>query len=388
MKPEYTKEQWELINSCKKYNKDGFFNLKGYIEMIVGEDWDNKPFSLIVQAARNMGKSFGTWEFIEKEIWIKSNFTERIAYCRTNMTKLKAVKSFFNSKYRGKYLMTDTHIWKIELDALGKEIREKRIELGAVIGVMNEENWRSGEFANYRLIFWDEYNESNTHIGLFEHWINLFKTIERMCPNMITILVGNKINANNDILVNLEIELPDIENQTSDIVLGLPEEAEEPSIYFLDVAYDTFIHLGQEEKQANIWARYNDTTNAFLNEGAFLEQQSRNVIIYRKKILPTKQLKYYVGYKDQVYEFGSFEKGVYFHKIRQDNILEGYRVIALDVAAAVYVNKSRRVSDEDDFIDFAELLTMKAKNNQLYFSTFEAKEELETFIINYTNLVI
>lgn len=381
----YSAKLLKMFKENYPYTENGFFSLLGYIEECVGSNWREKSFSLIIQAIRNMGKSYGSWEFIENEIWIKSDFTERVAYLRTNLTKLKPVKSFFNSKYAGKYLMTDTHIWKIELDENGKEIREKRIELGAVIGVMNEENWRSGEFKNYRMVFWDEYNESSTQKDIYTHFVNLLKTIERMTPNFITLLVGNKINANNDILVNLEIELPDYKEQTEDYLIVRQDEEGNDRIYFVDIADKTFEHLNQKQKSANVWATFNEKTNAFLNEGGYLEYVPDNVLIYRTRILPTRTIKYYVSWGPEIYEYGTFERGVYFHKVREYTV--GSLILSLDVLGDMYYADSKRMLYKQDYIDLATNLSLMIKNKQLYFSSFEAKEELERFILKYVSLV-
>ena len=351
----------------------------------MGPEWNNKSFSMIIQASRNMGKSYGTWDFIEKEIWIKSGFKERVAYCRTNLAKLKPVKSFFNSKYAGKYLMTDTHIWKITLDDQGKEIKEFRIELGVVVGVMNEENWRSGEFANYRMLFWDEYNETRTYKDVYIHFVNLFKTIERMTNNFIAILVGNKINANNDILVNLEIELPNHLEQTEDFLVVRKDQTGIDRIYFVDIADKTSEHLQQKTKSANVWASFNETTNAFLNEGSYLEKVSDNVLIYRTRILPTKKIKWYVSFGANIYEYGSFNRGVYFHKVSEYE--PGYLILSLDVIGDMSDANARKFITKQDYIDFATSLSLMLKNNQLFFSSFETKTELEWFILKYVSLV-
>ena len=381
----YSPKQLKYFKENYPYTDNGFFSLKGYIEECVGIDWNNKSFSMIIQASRNMGKSYGTWDFIEKEIWIKSGYTQRVAYCRTNLAKLKPVKSFFNSKYAGKYLMTDTHIWKITLDDDGKEIKEFRIELGVVVGVMNEENWRSGEFANYRMLFWDEYNETRTYTDVYIHFVNLFKTIERMSNNFIAILVGNKINANNDILVNLEIELPNHLEQTEDFLVVRKDNEGNDRIFFVDIADKTFEHLQQKSKSGNVWASYNAQTNAFLNEGSYLEKVSENVIIYRTRILPTRVLKWYVSFGVNIYEYGSFERGVYFHKVSEYD--PNYLVLSLDVLGDMTNEDARKFISKQDYKDFATSLSLMLKNNQLFFSSFETKLELEWFILKYVSLV-
>lgn len=378
---EYSTQQLEIFKNDSRYTLNGFFNLKGYIEQVVGLDWKHKSFSMIIQAERNMGKSYGTWDFIEKEIWIKSNYTQRIAYLRTNLAKLKPIKSFFNSKYSGKYLMTDTHIWKVEYDEKGKEIKENRIELGVVVGIMNEENWRSGEFANYRLIFWDEYNETHKYKNIFHHWVNLFKTIERMTPNLIAILVGNKISRSNDILVNLKIKPPKSEDLEDDYVLAIPDRNGVERIFFVDISPKTFAHLSQQDKLANVWASFNEETNAFLNEGEFLEQDEDNVLIYDDEILPTRKIKWYVAYGNYTYEYGTFEKGIYFHKVRIKE--KGYKTIALNIVGQYRDSDSKALFDKSDYIELANLLVKKSQNKELYFSTYETREEIEFFITHY-----
>ncbi|WP_300351366.1 hypothetical protein [Clostridium sp.] len=73
-----------------------------------------------------------------------------------------------------------------------------------------------------------------------------------MTPNFISILVGNKINANNDILVNLEIEIPNHLNQKEDYLLVKQHPfTGEDMIYFIDIADATFDHLNQKGKSAN-----------------------------------------------------------------------------------------------------------------------------------------
>lgn len=386
----YTADQLKMFQADSRYTDNGFFNLAGYIETYAGRDWREQALTFIVEAGRNMGKSYGTWEFIENEIWLKSNFTQRIAYLRTNMTKLKSVKSFFNSKYAGKYLMTDTHIWKIELDEKGKEIKERRVELGAVIGVMNEENWRSGEFANYVMIFWDEYNESTTQPDLFTHFVNLTKTIERMTPNLLIVLVGNKINQSNDILVNLEIETPAYnemtdEEKNDDFVFAYyDEDSGFPFLIFVSIAYNTFKHLAQENKLANRLASFNDRTNRFMNGAEYLDKKPQNVLLYRTKILPTRKIKFYVSNNENIFEYGSFERGVYFHKV--EDKLPGYKTIALDLAGFYYEGDANNQLDKKDREDFAQLLINKNKNNQLFFTLYETKDEIEHVIFRHATL--
>lgn len=189
-----------------RQTSNGYFNLDGYLELC-DIDWTQDVFAMIINAPRNIGKSYGTWKWIEDNIWIPSNYTRTIAYLRTNLTKLKKTKDTFNNAYAGKYHMTDNSILKIEFDENGNQLHKSKWPIiGIVMGVANAENYRSGWFNNCGGIFWDEYNEETAR-GLWDNWINLWKTIKRMNSPFFTLLVGNKNDPDNDILIHLEVDL-------------------------------------------------------------------------------------------------------------------------------------------------------------------------------------
>lgn len=362
-----------------RFNEKGFFNLDGYLSLC-DKDWRKHDISAIINAPRNIGKSYNTWEFIVKEIWEKSNHTQRIVYLRTNLTKLRTAREDFNSKYRGRYYMSETKIYKIFLDDDGKELKEQRVEVGSVCGVANAENYKSARFENYVAIFWDEYNELTNVVGIWNKWIDLFKTIKRFNTPFLCLLVGNKVNANNDILVHLEIELPKVD--TGDDI----HIYRKGNIHFIDISIETFNHLKQEEDMVNVWASYDDVTNAFLNEGGYIIDVASDVLVYRTRILPTKRIKYYLSYGEYKFEYGIFNNDcVYFHLVREPE--PNYKVFALDVLGSMRSKEAKVFLDEDSYNDFAEYLSSKAKNKKLYYSSFDAKTILEPYIIRLTSLV-
>lgn len=370
------------------YNSEGYFSLKGYINEVVGKDWNKRSFSMIIQAERNIGKSYGTWEFIADEIWEKSNYTEKVAYLRTNLEKVKNFISFFNAKFKGKYMIIGNMIYRVFFDDLGKEIKSQRIELGVVASLSSEENWRSGEFKNYRLIFWDEFNEENKVSRVFKKVINLFKTIERFQSNIIFLLMGNKIDGNNDILVKLEIE-PDF-SQPEDFCIEIePPYVDELTndrhrIYYVEIGSNTFKHLNQSNQGANIWAQFDRESNNFLNKGGYLNRHVNDVLIYRTRIAPTAQVKYYLSYGEFKFEYGTFERGIYFHEIPE--IPQNAKCIALDVLGSMRFKDSKKYNDLQDYKEFAEMLSAKSKRKELFFTTFETKIMLETYILRLCSL--
>lgn len=364
-----------------KYNKDGFFNVKGYVEKIFGFNWRDLSFSLIMQAPRNMGKSYGIWDFIDKEIWEKSNFKDRIAYFRTNLEKISKIIKFFNSKYKGKYLMTKELIYKVFFDQNGKEIKEQRIEIGAVISIAGEENWRSGEFHNYKVLFWDEFNEEHKTTAIWKHWVNIMKTVERM-TDVKVFLVGNKIDGSNDILIKLEIE--PVYTEPEDICYFITQEDSPHQIAYLEIGTETFKHLNQEIRAANVWAKFDKETDNFLNGGGFLMKHHQDVLIYRKRILPTRTIKYYAQFGEYKLEYGTFEKGVYFHQI--DEFPINANILAMDVLGNMRDKNARAFYSSTDYEDFCEMLSFHSKQRKLFYSSYEIKDILELYIIRFVSL--
>lgn len=277
--------------------------------------------------------------------------------------------------------MSETKIYKQEFDENGKEIFSKRLEIGAVCGVNNSENYKSARFDNYVMIFWDEYNELNElkATNIWGKWIDLFKTIKRFNTPFIALLVGNKINPNNDILVNLEIELPK-QDLGEDVHYEL-----DGNIHFWDISKETFKALDQSNDMVNIWAKYNEQTDMFLNGGGYLVQQQDDVLIYRRRIQPTARIRRYISYGDFKFEYGDFEGGSYFHMVT--NTQPGYRTIALDNLGYIREGKSYSYLNEQDYDDFAELLARKARAKKLFYSTFETKQLVEPFIIKFSSLI-
>lgn len=362
-----------------RYNKNGFFNLYGYLTLC-DTDWYKKDISLIINAPRNIGKSYGTWETIINEVWKKSLYKDKVAYCRTNLTKLKKAREDFNSKYYlelKEFYMSENKIYKVDFDESNKEIKENRIEVGSILGVENAENYKSLRFEGYRMIFWDEYNELNNTLNLWNKWIDLFKTIKRFNTPFLCLLVGNKVNANNDILVNLEIEL-DKEDRGDDIHV-----VRSGNIHFVDVSVKTFSNLNQENDLVNVWASYNAETDTYLNEGGYLKNQFWDVLIYRTRILPTKKIKYYLSYGTYKIEYGVFERGIYFHLV--DEIDYNYKVLALDVLGNLTDSKAVKMLDETNYIDWANYVAKRAKKRELYYSSFDCKTLLEPYLIKLVN---
>lgn len=358
-----------------KYNSEGFFNLTGYLDHL-DKNWRNKDLMVMFNAERNMGKSYGTWDHIEKDIWIKSNYTERIAYLRTNSERLKKAIESFNAKYRGKYFMNSAKIFKQTFDDDGKEIISKRIEIGAVLSLNGAVNYKSGIYENYRMVFYDEYNEDEQILGVYEKFIDLLKTVKRFNTPFLILLVGNKVTVKNDIMTNLEIDLRQITDHDNDYMCKVQDD-----VYFVEIGSKTFAHLHQEKDIVNRLAARNENTDAYLNKAQYLDAGDDNIIIYNIYVKDNNTVRHYFALDDYKFEYGDFimdgQKHSYFKQVTK--IPEGWFAYSLSIIGDMRV-KNSGLMDGETIADLVASLQRQAKNKKLWFCSYDAKLILEQFI--------
>lgn len=377
--------------------KDKYFNLIGYLGLVgiklnPKTKFVDKSCLVIINAERNMGKSYASWDYIENCLWLASNFEWKVAYCRTNREKLKKARESFNAHYfynLKRYWMSETKIYKITIDAnTGKEVWEKRKEIGSLVSVNNEENFKSGIFNDYHMIFYDEYNEDIEQPNLWENWLNLLKTIKRRTDPFFILMVGNKITPNSDFLVNLGIEIEEDELE-DDAHQQIGED-----IHFIDIARKTFAHLNTEQDIVNQIASYNNATNKYLNEGKYLVRPPQDVRIFAKRIAPTRQLKFYLALDEDKFEYGKFidhktgKESYYIHKIENEEDIDfSVKMIVLDKLADIRNHYGIKMIGDDDYLDFANHLRYTQKDGRLFYSSFACKMLMERFVIRTINLL-
>lgn len=373
----------------KDYN-NGYFSLKYYLDQL-NRNWKTENVSLIFVAPRNIGKSCDIHEhFIFEEIWLKSNFYQKVVFLRNSESRLKLWRNDFNSTFGDRYrVSTDFIIYKKEFDENGKEdfLNEKVIGYG--IGLNNPQKYLSAKFENVRMIFWDEFNENCNMLDVFQKWITIFKTIERFNNPFLVVLAGNKNDGvNNDILINLEIEAKEVNDYSNKIGEDVLIQVSD-SIYFVNVCEKTYEGLGNKDTSSNEWAKFNASTNSYLNDGGYIKELPDNVLVYSKKVAPTAKIFVYYTIRGYIFEYGSFKYKdktcYYFREVSEKK--EGYHLFALDLQSDMSFKNSIRLSDDElDLKDFALFLKEKIKFNELYYCSFNAKLILESYILTTINM--
>lgn len=370
---------------CLKYKlgTDGryYFNFEGWTKLL-GLDMLHRNYILIFTAERNMGKSVALWEY---SMNLRNHLPNtKIGICRTNDIKMKESLSTFISEYGANHEVIKGVIYSCVKDELGRAIKSTLKERGRFVNILNEHNYRSGAgggFKDYNLIFWDEFNEiGQTREDFYQKWYMLSKTMERFNSPYSWVLIGNKIDANNDIFINFDLET-NRDDYERDYVQKVSD-----SIYYIDIGKKTYRHLKEDsESISDELAKYDETTNAFANEAAFLAGTYHDVI--NKKRMTNRVRKIYFRVSDLLLELGSFYNEKYgedtYYLIQVKEHEEDFNIIALNVEG--FFNKSVSI-DKKDMLNYGDFLMSKIRQKKLYFDSFTTKFYIEKFVIRYNTL--
>lgn len=368
------------MSQKRKLRKTKYFDLDAYLELL-GID-TNKDFLGIFDSERNIGKSTNVWMWIEKNIWLKSNFEWKIAYWRTNIEKLKKVRESFNALFQGKYLMTENRIYKLNYDEEGKEIVRQRQEIGAICGVNSYENYKSNWFVNFKGIFWDEYNEIYQK-EIYFSFIDLYKTVKRANSPFFFIACGNKLDGDSDLLVNLEVDVPEYDNG-EDYIQWIDKDC-----FYVNISHKTFsgIEANKRDDIVHRLASKNHATNRYLNSGGYFKQRSPFIKLW-KYIDEAGYEPLRTFAKGDIYiEEGVFgeQDQSYFRIVEvPDNEVP---LVSLDNYSWMKNGDSFAWNDASFYLSWCETMKMKFKTNSIFFTTNDCLEEIMDFILINTQML-
>lgn len=367
-----------MKNSIK--TKDGYFNLEGWFEKIQIDYTKDKKVTIIT-SPRNNGKTFASWNFINEKIWKHFNYEWKVAICRTNDLKMKQAISSFKAAFNGVYEVINEYIYKCEYDDKNKLIQKNKKVIGRFINVENEHNYRSaadGGFKDFHFFFWDEFNETKQQsLDLYTKFMMLLSTVERFNKPFIVLLLGNKINANNDIFIKLNLNVSN-RDLKKDYIQKVSD-----SIYYIDVGFDTYDDLGNKNTLVNQMSKFDKKTDRLFNQGGFLEGTYYNVL--NSMNFKNRKIKYYfqLGYNLVEYGLCKVNNVETFYISECDEIKENKNVISLDVVG--YSLNGHRISS-NDLIQVANILFTHIQNKEIFFSSFFIMNEIEKWVYRNTDL--
>lgn len=363
-----------------KNNKE-YFNIETYINHY-NTTFKKKSKSkiLVVNAVRNIGKSYSTWKYAEKYSLTPK---KKLVYMRNQEEQIKFVVKDFNNMFHNKFLATSTHIYKLEKSYIEKgdeqiAIYKKGEVVGYMISLSTYYKYKSGEFNDVNLLFFDEYNQREAY-KQFENFISLGKTIERF-SQLEMIFLGNRESANNEFMVKFGIDPIAPEDKDGDIMIPIKNinNARETIGAFFEIGNKTYENLGNKNMLIDKIAAFSNETNNYM-VGGYLDDYSLYIINFRKHIEKSFNPKFCFVISKVIYTFGKFQNKK-FAVVRQDNYLNNsLKKYSLD-SYSDQMQESLIIED-DEKTDLLELLFMKVKKNNIYYDSFDTKKEIELCLI-------
>lgn len=374
------------INESGHLDIEGYFHFAGITENY-GDELKGKNM-LILLTIRDIGKTTSCWSYLKNKYWPMSDFLKKAAYLRNNSVAMKRYIKSFNNNNKD-YYMTDESIFKVSMD-MNKKIIDKR-EVGMCVPLSCYENAKSTITEQIEFCLWDEFNEEDekkptwqqakANHQLFKSLIDTIKTLERHRENFTLVLLGNKVSAENDILLNFDVESED-DDEDKLIERDIMIDDELIKIRFVIVGNNTFKHLKGHKTLANAIASFNKDTDRYLNKGGFLQKRDPDVISFRR-ISDAAIPKYYFIYDEFYFEFGKCANGkYYFHNIDKEDINYNFKVISLNLNG--FINDFNSIIyDPDDYVDTFENFIKLIKNKEMYFTTNFAKAAMRQILNEY-----
>lgn len=358
--------------SIKKCLVDG-----GIIEN-ENESWKNKSVLALI-AKRRIGKTWAIEElFIEN--WERSNYQNLLLYIRTTDEELKAFARSFNVKYANRYKISGTHIYKIFVDNKGKEIVNQRIIVGLCGAISTFEKLKSLIIeTNFNLVVWDEFNgfdglqsrEAENYFTKLDrsqyfYLLELIASIEGKATDLLVLLIGNKVNSQNDILLNWGIKIPQVKNDYDEWTnCDVEFEGSKYKIRFCNGGFEEYKEVNRGNQLFKALATYDRRCADYFNNNDFFQKQD-NTVISRVDIPSDSELRCYFQLNKNLIAF--YEKdGYYYFDEYFDNPENDKEIYPLSFNGFIY--SKALLWPHEDAQEFADFITDEYKNEKVYFTS-------------------
>lgn len=350
--------------------------------------WIHKAV-LAVLHKRRIGKSTSSLNLIE-EMWEHFDNKRKLLYIRNTEEELKTFKNSFNTKFANKYKIVNNHIFKIFVDETGKEIISKRIIIGITGAVSTYEKIKSLiDGTDFYLILWDEFNgyddneDFQTHIDKTQYFylLELIASVEGPSEDMLVLLLGNKVNSQNDILLNWNISIPDEPNdydiwENRDVKF----DGSTFKIRFCNGGVKEWAEVGLGNQLFKALATFNLKAKKYFVNNDFFQKQDTNVIA--PLYVTGRNVKCYIAFKNVLLEFGEWDNGYYFDEA-SEKPRDGIKVFGFDVEG--FINNPKACETSHEAIgEFLSTIANLVKEGVCYFTS----NWLKYNIINFINLEV
>lgn len=355
-----------------------FFNFRECIKKHNIPFFD-KSVLMFLLGPRNIGKTTDPLN----EIMGMVSENCKILIARITEKQLKIAIQDFNNRFRERFKIIGGMIYRLvpQVKIFNKnrynddEVIYKQGEcVGYVADLNNYHNYKSVEAKDVKFMFLDEVIQMDNIQFFYEKLVNLFMTYARFNKPSI-LLIGNRDSANNELMVNWDIE-PMINAPKEDRVIEVDK-----NVFFVELGSEQFedLYKGDEPHIIKTLAKFNNTTNSYINEGGYLKDLSLQVLSY-KKIKPDFDPLYKVSYMDRTACIGKYKNDCLAMVINPEGVKEAdnqnLRMFPLD--ATGFLVSDCEIVDKTYTDKLLYTLLDSYKKGKLYFDSFEVYEWLKT----------
>lgn len=323
-------------------------------------------------------------------MWEEFNYTRKLLYIRNTEEELKTFRNSFNVKFAGRFKIVGNHIYKVDVDEFGKENMNNRIIIGICGAVSTYEKIKSLiDGTNFYLVLWDEFNgyddnkDFQTHIDRTQYFylLELIASVEGPSEDMLVLLLGNKVNSQNDILLNWNITIP-IESNDYDIweSRDVTLDGSLFKIRFCNGGKKEWAEVGLGNHLFKALATFNRKAHNYFVNNDFYQKQDRTIVA--SNVIDKREIICYITVKDIIIEFGCWEKGYYFDEAESnvgENKLSPRKIYGFDVEG--FINfKGAMETTRDEWMEFLTSVANKIKEEKCYFTSNWLKFNIISFI--------
>lgn len=389
-----------------KEGGNNYFNLstelvKSGLVKNYGDFWYKTKGVFVYVGRRRTGKS--TSIFLKLDwLWSKSKCTRKAVYVRNTMEEIKKFSKSFNSFWDDKryQIIDNSVIYRMFYDENGKELPKKRILIGYLVSLSTYQNNKSiGNIAGVSFVVWDEFNgyedgketfnDIKTTRTQFFYFLELLASFEGSGKDLIFFLFGNKVNAQNDILMKFNVKIPK-ESADNDIWYQCDikdfEGKDWPVRICLQGKKSYQTHYGNLLSRA--LATLDPQLNSYFVEGDFYQEPDESLITERELLNHDLEIINYFVLKENLIEFGTFDRDKYYMRLIGKAEFEDIEIIGLDIRGFSYVKNSTSLSiNELNKISLSIIELIKER--KLYFSSVWLKNNILFFAeqkVLYDNL--
>lgn len=315
--------------------------------------------------------------------WEKHQFTKKCLYIRNTLEEIKAFARTFNVMNQGQYIIQGTHIYKIFMDEItGREIKSKRIIVGIAATISTFSKIKSQlSDTNFNLVVYDEFNGIDGAAALdaqtfykqlpknqYFSFLELIASIEGDSDDLLVIMMGNKVDSQNDILLCWGIEIPEKAPETYQLsICDKNVDGTNFKIRFINGGYKEYESLHKGKQLFKALATYDKQCERYFNNNDFYKKQGKNVVS-RVRMENVEGDIQYLALNENLITFKTTEDDILYFYESWEEVEETEEIYPLNFQA--FAEFSNCINwERDDQAEWALNLIDAIKDERVYFAS-------------------